>query len=459
MSNPDTEISRRNNAPTNGPQNFYNRPFHGPALLYSQNGVNAISTSIPNEYIRHLETELESVTKQLSRFEREKEAGTTSDDASEFPCYMITHTQVPQHRQKRTVKAKVSQEVNTITLNRAGKPALFSHMNDKPVQALVDTVIAEKRAKQSTDKTIAPPVVKAYTITADEITLPSTVGSLAILQTAQVMPQSRQDCLLGVNFIDKLESLSLNTTDSRDSFTHHPITHVQEEVASITLPAPGYILKWSEIIAPAEVKGKIEHTAVISEPKDSFMSKHQISCSETRCRIKDNEIPIRLLNLSSESAMFHAGTTVETITVANIVDPNTLPKPPRITYDLYTMVQLGKGITRENPSITSPQAATLKSLLGTCRHSFANDDYDPGRTFIVQYTIPLPQTTSIKQRPYRTPPDPENPVKAFLQPSNMKEVCQFIGLASYYRRFIQEFEKIAILLNDLPKRVRKFLCL
>jgi hypothetical protein len=162
--------------------------------------------------------------------------------------------------------------------------------------------------------------------------------------------------------------------------------------------------------------------------------------------MKDYEISARVLNLSSESTMLHAGTMVETITVANRVDHNTLSKPPRFISDLYTMVQLDKGITRENPYITSPQAATLKSLLDKCRHSFANDDYDPGRSFIVQQTIPLPQTTSIKQRPYRTPLDPENPVKAFLQPSNTKEVCQLIGLASYYRLFIQEFEKIAILL-------------
>jgi hypothetical protein len=164
-----------------------------------------------------------------------------------------------------------------------------------------------------------------------------------------------------------------------------------------------HIPKWSEIITPAAVKGKTEHRDVIFEPKDTFMSKYQIFCPETICRIKDNEIPVRLLNLSPKPKMLRAGTMVGTIIVANIIDPNSLPNPPRLNPDLYTMVQLGKRITKENPSISSPQAAMLNSLLHRYRHIFAKDDYDLGRTSVVQHTIPVPQNNPIKQRPYRIP--------------------------------------------------------
>jgi hypothetical protein len=114
---------------------------------------------------------------------------------------MITHIPIPQDRIKGTVKTTALQEVNTNTLNCEGKPPLFNHIDKKPLQALVDTVISEKLAKQCTDRTIEPTSVKALTITADEITLPSPE------------PHFSQVCLLGMNFIEKLESLSSKTTD------------------------------------------------------------------------------------------------------------------------------------------------------------------------------------------------------------------------------------------------------
>jgi hypothetical protein len=41
-------------------------------------------------------------------------------------------------------------------------------------------------------------------------------------------------------------------------------------------------------------------------------------------------------------------------------------------------------------------------------------------------------------------------------PRTVHQVCSFLGLAGYYRRFIQNFSKIAKPTTDLPKKVEKY---
>ena len=48
-------------------------------------------------------------------------------------------------------------------------------------------------------------------------------------------------------------------------------------------------------------------------------------------------------------------------------------------------------------------------------------------------------------------------VVEWQQPKNPSEVRSFLGLAGYYRRFIQNFSTIAIPLTSLTKKDRKFL--
>ena len=45
----------------------------------------------------------------------------------------------------------------------------------------------------------------------------------------------------------------------------------------------------------------------------------------------------------------------------------------------------------------------------------------------------------------------------YRRPQNLKEVRQFLGLASYYRRFIPHFAKIASTLHELTKKDVKFI--
>ena len=47
-------------------------------------------------------------------------------------------------------------------------------------------------------------------------------------------------------------------------------------------------------------------------------------------------------------------------------------------------------------------------------------------------------------------------VRDFPQPCKVKDVCSFIGLAGYYRKFIKDYSKIAAPLTDLTKREKSF---
>ncbi|KAD7478311.1 hypothetical protein E3N88_01447 [Mikania micrantha] len=47
-------------------------------------------------------------------------------------------------------------------------------------------------------------------------------------------------------------------------------------------------------------------------------------------------------------------------------------------------------------------------------------------------------------------------IKNWNAPKTPTEVCQFLGLAGYYRRFIEGFSKIALPLTTLTQKVKKF---
>ena len=49
-------------------------------------------------------------------------------------------------------------------------------------------------------------------------------------------------------------------------------------------------------------------------------------------------------------------------------------------------------------------------------------------------------------------PDKVRAVQDFPRPQNLKQLCSFLGLASYYRRFIPKFSQVAAPLYALMKK-------
>jgi len=47
-------------------------------------------------------------------------------------------------------------------------------------------------------------------------------------------------------------------------------------------------------------------------------------------------------------------------------------------------------------------------------------------------------------------------VTKWSRPTNVTEIRSFLGLASYYRRFVKDFSKIALSLSNLLRKANKF---
>uniref|UniRef100_A0A8R7PQU9 Reverse transcriptase domain-containing protein n=1 Tax=Triticum urartu TaxID=4572 RepID=A0A8R7PQU9_TRIUA len=48
-------------------------------------------------------------------------------------------------------------------------------------------------------------------------------------------------------------------------------------------------------------------------------------------------------------------------------------------------------------------------------------------------------------------------IKIWPQPTNLKQVCSFLGLAGFYRRFVKDFSTIALPLHALSKKNEPFI--
>ena len=55
-----------------------------------------------------------------------------------------------------------------------------------------------------------------------------------------------------------------------------------------------------------------------------------------------------------------------------------------------------------------------------------------------------------------TDPERTNKMSSWLTPTSVQDVQQFLGLASYYRRFVHNFAAIARPLQHLTERGRSF---
>ena len=49
-----------------------------------------------------------------------------------------------------------------------------------------------------------------------------------------------------------------------------------------------------------------------------------------------------------------------------------------------------------------------------------------------------------------------NAIKTWLQPTNLQQVCSFLGLVGFYRRFVKDFSTIALPLHALSKKNAPF---
>ena len=54
-------------------------------------------------------------------------------------------------------------------------------------------------------------------------------------------------------------------------------------------------------------------------------------------------------------------------------------------------------------------------------------------------------------------PDKTEPVRNYPRPKNLRQLRRFLGVASWYRRFLKDYAKIVESLNNLTRKLKKFI--
>ena len=62
----------------------------------------------------------------------------------------------------------------------------------------------------------------------------------------------------------------------------------------------------------------------------------------------------------------------------------------------------------------------------------------------------------ISKEGIKVDPQKDKAITEWTRPTNITEVRRFLGLAGYYRRFVQDFSKIALPLINLLRKSTKF---
>jgi len=297
-------------------------------------------------------------------------------------------------------------EVLIINRNDALKPYIIIKINDKRINALIDTgaatTLIHKRCcslGQLQKLQYHEPNIKSITghtlIILGNLVCKFEILGKIINHEAKIINDYDYDCILGMDLLSRLKGVKIDLGSG---------TLIHDEGAAIK----GYDVQiseetWLPPLSETLIRGtvnKMHEGEVLFEPNEFFSWKSDIPMSLAICHIEINEIPIRLLNPSTEEKTIYMGTRIGTISPIKKIrklTPNTTKSYEEITL--------------ENSNIDNGQKQQLKQLLKKYQKVVAKHEFDLGQTSIIKHSIPMTNEAPIKQRPYRIPYSLQDTVK------------------------------------------------
>lgn len=237
------------------------------------------------------------------------------------------------------------------------------------------------------------------------------LGGINVSHPMVIVEDLHEDCLLGSDFFSVYGcQISFDTCTLTIGDTEIPLRQQQKQPQicrviakdKIAIPSGTEVLLTGKI---QDVTGRNEHTPGILQEKSG-------ACSPVRlahCIVipENNYIPVRIANFSSEPARLKPGQVIgwfyplESINTVNLNVSCVANKPESNAETINNLIEKLK-----IPEINIPETDRdrLVGLISEYSDVFSQDQYDLGRTSIVEHSIDTGTARPIKQPPRRVPP-------------------------------------------------------
>ncbi|CAG2212114.1 unnamed protein product [Mytilus edulis] len=161
-----------------------------------------------------------------------------------------------------------------------------------------------------------------------------------------------------------------------------------------------------------------------------------------RSLVKSNDsIPVRLMNVENEAKTIFPGTTIAQMceishVAKSLPSQNDRQNKKGLRSDLHDL------LNRTSDKLSRSEKQKVKGLVQEYESLFAETDSDLGHI--------------ISEDGIATDPEKIKVVQNWPVPTNPTEVRSFLGLCSYYRKFIKNFASIAKCLHVLTEKGKRF---
>ena len=194
---------------------------------------------------------------------------------------------------------------------------------------------------------------------------------------------------------------------------------------TVNMPPNSELIVTGKICVPTN--RKLRKFEGLIEPSEN--SKNSEKPLTARCLVQTEEfVPVRLMNLSSESKVIYIGTTIAQISeISEVTQALTSVAKVRNIQETSLRPDLKDLLDRTSKHLNKDQARIIRDLLGKHEKLFAASDSDLGRTNIVKHSIRTDNSPPIKEPPRRTPFHLNNEIdknidemlaKGIIEPSN-----------------------------------------
>ena len=270
-----------------------------------------------------------------------------------------------------------------------------------------------------------------------EAILPLCIGD-QVLQHTVVVADIEAPGILGLDFLKRHKGIldASNGILTIDSQRHKCMTGLEgSSVCRVQLKDTVVIPAQSEMIISGECRWPYgQNKNGLLEPSVSFL-KRNLLMGKAVVDPHGDEIPVRVLNPTSDPFTLYKGTTLGTcepeITVLESLEDRTPASGVDTCSALHScmevpshLVTIWEGIEEK---LSSSQQSALRELLIKFQHVFSKSKGDVGRTKLVQHKIVTGDAAPIKQHPRRIPqslrPAAESELQRMLDQKIIEPSC------------------------------------